>query len=638
MYYIGDYAEDETVYLMFNTFTSNDPSASSTITNFVNTDVHIHKDDGLTQRNNAAGITVSTDFDGITGSHMIKIDTNDNTVAGFWVTGADYFVRIEGTTVDVGTVNAVVGHFSIENRYNPVTDYDGPTKAEMDTAHGLLATEAKQDVIDGIVDNILVDTGTTLDGKIDTIDGNVDSILVDTAVIGALGAGLTGIPWNAAWDAEIQSECADALTAYDPPTKAEMDTGHGLLATEAKQDVIDGIVDNILVDTAEIGAGVALDTGAATIAGMLTKMADDNSGADFDATTDSLQAVRDRGDAAWTTGAGGSDRLLMIDTTIATLATQTSFTLTAGSADDDAYNNCTIVIEDVSTATQKAVGIISDYTGATKTVTLKYDPGIFTMAATDKVYILAENALKSTAQNRQLDVTATGATGIDWGNIENKTTANDLSATDIQLVDTTTTNTDMVGTAGANTTVPDAAGTAPTAAEIQAELEENGASLLDTIRDELANGTDGLSALKTLIDAIPTTAMRGTDNAALASVCTETRLAELAAANLPSDVDAIKAKTDNQPAGIPKNVALNNFEFLMIASADHITPKTGLTVTVQISKDGGAFAGATNSVTEIANGVYKISFIQAEQNADIITWKMTATGADQRTITIKTSS
>jgi hypothetical protein len=41
------------------------------------------------------------------------------------------------------------------------------------------------------------------------------------------------------------------------------------------------------------------------------------------------------------------------------------------------------------------------------------------------------------------------------------------------------------------------------------------------------------------IDDIPTTAMRGTDNAALASVCTEARLAELAAANLPTDIAAI---------------------------------------------------------------------------------------------------
>ena len=37
--------------------------------------------------------------------------------------------------------------------------------------------------------------------------------------------------------------------------------------------------------------------------------------------------------------------------------------------------------------------------------------------------------------------------------------------------------------------------------------------------------------------------MRGTDSAALASVHTEARLAELAAANLPTDIDAILAST-----------------------------------------------------------------------------------------------
>ena len=116
----------------------------------------------------------------------------------------------------------------------------------------------KVDAIDTVVDAILVDTGTTLDGKINTIDTVVDSILVDTAVIGAAGAGLTGVPWNAAWDAEVQSECADALTAYDPPTKTELDSAF-----------------------TEIKGGTW-------------------------ATTDTLEAIRDRGDAAWTTGGGGS--------------------------------------------------------------------------------------------------------------------------------------------------------------------------------------------------------------------------------------------------------------------------------------------------------------------------------------------
>jgi Rieske Fe-S protein len=116
----------------------------------------------------------------------------------------------------------------------------------------------KVDAIDTVVDAILVDTGTTLDTKINTIDTVVDSILVDTAVIGSAGAGLTAVPWNAAWDAEVQSEVADGLAAYDPPTKAELDSAF----TEIK-------------------------------------------GGSW-ASTDTLEAIRDRGDAAWTTGGGGS--------------------------------------------------------------------------------------------------------------------------------------------------------------------------------------------------------------------------------------------------------------------------------------------------------------------------------------------
>ncbi len=48
---------------------------------------------------------------------------------------------------------------------------------------------------------------------------------IATQVITSMGTGtfLTAIPWNAAWDTEVQSECADALAAYDPPTKAELD-------------------------------------------------------------------------------------------------------------------------------------------------------------------------------------------------------------------------------------------------------------------------------------------------------------------------------------------------------------------------------------------------------------------------------
>tara|TARA_Y100000401_G_scaffold117467_1_gene126427 strand:+ start:504 stop:2180 length:1677 start_codon:yes stop_codon:yes gene_type:complete len=80
-------------------------------------------------------------------------------------------------------------------------------------------------------------------------------ILADTGEIGAAGAGLTAVPWNSSWDAEVQSECTDALNAYDPPTKAEMDAAHS--TTDALITTVDTVVDAILVDTAEIGAAGA---------------------------------------------------------------------------------------------------------------------------------------------------------------------------------------------------------------------------------------------------------------------------------------------------------------------------------------------------------------------------------------------
>lgn len=207
--YLGDFVEDDVVHLMFNTFSSDDPSASCTITNFIDTDVHIHKDDGLTQRNNAAGITVSVNFDGITGSHMVKIDTSDDTVAGFWVAGHDYFVRVEGTTVDAATINAVICHFSIENRFMRGTDlaalaataltdatWTDAKAVHLDanissrnatTPPTVVAIRTEMEGVGTKLTEILEDTGTTLDAMIERILGlDQENFYIDsTAFTGA---------------------------------------------------------------------------------------------------------------------------------------------------------------------------------------------------------------------------------------------------------------------------------------------------------------------------------------------------------------------------------------------------------------------------------------------------------------------
>jgi hypothetical protein len=86
--------------------------------------------------------------------------------------------------------------------------------ATVDTAisDAALATAAALAVVDGIVDDILVDTGTTIPAQIAALN-NVSS-------------------------SDVQTAAAAALTAYDPPTKAEMDSSFAALNNISAADVL----------------------------------------------------------------------------------------------------------------------------------------------------------------------------------------------------------------------------------------------------------------------------------------------------------------------------------------------------------------------------------------------------------------
>jgi len=108
--YYGDFAEDDTVLIPFNTFDSNDPSASVTVTDLADADIKVHKD-GSVDEIATDGASVTINFDSITGNHLITINTSAHTD---YTTGSEYAVRLEGITIDAATVNAWVGAFSIE--------------------------------------------------------------------------------------------------------------------------------------------------------------------------------------------------------------------------------------------------------------------------------------------------------------------------------------------------------------------------------------------------------------------------------------------------------------------------------------------------------------------------------------------
>ena len=243
----------------------------------------------------------------------------------------------------------------------------------------------------------------------------------------------------------------------------------------------------------------------------------------------------------------------------------------------------------------------------------------------------------------------------DWSNFAKATDS--LQSVRDKLTDIET-DTDVIddGTSGLVKIAQDVAAVlVDTGTTLQGEVDAIQAAVITN-----AAGADvaaDIIALKAVADAIPTTAMRGTDSAALASVCTEARLAELDAANLPADVDgltaavitnaagtdvaadiiAIKAVIDNLRAGaIRKNVAFSDFEFVMVLAADHVTPATGKTVTAERSIDGGAFASVGGTIAEVSNGIYQFDAAQADTNGAMITWRFSETDCDDFFFTFRT--
>src|SRR2546425_895732 len=69
--------------------------------------------------------------------------------------------------------------------------------------------------------------------------------------------------------------------------------------------------------------------------------------------------------------------------------------------------------------------------------------------------------------------------------------------------------------------------------------------------------------------------------------------------------------------------------FLLVSSTDHILGAVGLTPSVVISKNGGAFAAPAGTVAEIGHGFYKLTPGAADTNTlGILILHAEAVGAD----------
>ena len=404
---------------------------------------------------------------------------------------------------------------------------------------------------------ILVDTGTTLDTKINTIDTVVDRIEVDTqdiqTQVGTAGAGLTnlgasGNNWNtvvpdaagtAPTAAEINAEVDTALADYDGPTNTEMAAAFTEIkgATWSGTDTLEGIYDasggstpsaiadavwdelqsahttagsfgeiateiaSILVDTAEIGAaGIGLtnlgnsgndwNTVVPDAAGVAPTAAEinaevDTALADYDGPTNTemVAAFTEIKGATWSgtdtlegifNASGGSTPASIADAVWDELLAGHVISDSAGELLNDWQNGGRL---DLILDSRMAEASINTTAGAVDNVTLVDTTTTNTdMVGTDNAALATElakvpksdgtvswNATALAAINAEADTALTDYDGPTNAEMVARTILSGAyfdpavdAVANVTLVDTTTTNTDMVAEAPTAAAVADA--------------------------------------------------------------------------------------------------------------------------------------------------------------------------------------
>jgi hypothetical protein len=195
-----------------------------------------------------------------------------------------YFLDLTSTEMDADSVVVIVKTTTVGAKTTPIFLY--PEEAgdiRVDVTQLGSSTQSATDLKDFADDGYDPATnkvqGVVLVDTLTTYTGNTPQTGDSFARIGALGAGLTAIPWNASWDAEVQSEVADALAVYDPPTRAEAtaDKDEILAAALAIDNFIDteitAIFDRI---GAPVGASISADLAAVKADAVAIKAKTDN--------------------------------------------------------------------------------------------------------------------------------------------------------------------------------------------------------------------------------------------------------------------------------------------------------------------------------------------------------------------------
>lgn len=293
----------------------------------------------------------------------------------------------------------------------------------------------------------------------------------------------------------------------------------------------------------------------------------------------------------------------VLNTWIATLSSQTSFTLNEGPAEDNALKGCRVYIHDAASAVQGAFGVITAYTGATKTVTLAAGP-TFTIAAKDNLMVLAP-----------VDVYSIGGTAQTAGDIYARlgAPAGASMSVDIAAIKTDTgnltsriTSTLFSGITSMANWLGAIAGKQAADATAQTEIRATGAG-----SGTFTATTDSLEALRDQGDSAWATVTAANIRSAvgLASANLDTQLSTIAGyidtevasilAAVDTEVGAIKTKTDQLTF-----TALNQLDVQVLAMANNVITAASInTAAITAAKFASGAIDATALDSTAANEI-----------------------------------
>jgi len=180
-------------------------------------------------------------FDGLFVASAARIPSDVTAISGDTTAADNLEAALDGTgsvtiSADLdGSVGSVTG--AINTAAGTITTLDGLDTAQ-DTQHGQTQTD---------ISNL---------NNVSAADVNAQCDTAISDYFGTNGDSLSAIPWNSSWDTEVQSECTDALNAYDPPTRAELTSDINGLNDLSAAEVNAEVVDALNTDTyAEPGQG-----------------------------------------------------------------------------------------------------------------------------------------------------------------------------------------------------------------------------------------------------------------------------------------------------------------------------------------------------------------------------------------------